>query len=170
MKTQSTPFTFNAALTPRQIKKAEALHQGWQPIRRAALFVLSRDSIDLAEALQYEPKAEALLELAQHIDEFLKWRAHETEMLTAAHARLWYVLGEEADRIQAGSAVDVEPDGELMDAASDSVSLVLDLSEAEAALLAQIAEREGRDPAATAASLLSAAIGRHAESVSGGAA
>ncbi|TCT20278.1 hypothetical protein [Thiobaca trueperi] len=163
-----TPFTFNAALTPRQIKKAEALHQGWQPIRRAALFVLSRDSIDLAEALQYEPKAEALLELAQHIDEFLKWRAHETEMLTAAHARLWYVLGEEADRILAGSAV--EPDGELMDAASDSVSLVLDLSEAEAALLAQIAEREGSDPDATAASLLSAAIRQHAESVSGGAA
>ena len=163
-----TPFTFNAALTPRQIKKAEALHQGWQPIRRAALFVLSRDSIDLAEALQYEPKAEALLELAQYIDEFLKWRAHETEMLTAAHARLWYVLGEEADRILAGSAV--EPDGELMDAASDSVSLVLDLSEAEAALLAQIAEREGSDPDATAASLLSAAIRQHAAAVAGGAA
>ncbi len=165
-----TPLTFTPALTPRQIKKAEALHQGWQPIRRAALFVLSRDSIDLTESLQYESKAEALLELAQHLDDFLKWRAHETELLTAAHARLWYILGEEADRILAGSVVDVEPDGELMDAASDSVSLVLDLSEAEAALLAQIAEREGRDPDATAASLLSAAIRQHVQTVAGGAA
>lgn len=101
-----TPTTFPAALNDRLLKKAEKQHQAWQPIRRAALAILRRDSIDLTAALQDEKSAEALLDFAQSLDDFMAWREDETKFLTAAHARLWLVLGQESERLLAAQSTE----------------------------------------------------------------
>ncbi len=85
-------ITFPAALTDRQVKEGEEIHQSWQPIRRAALVVLSRDSSFLSDGVKNDDTAETLLSLAEDIGDFLTWRENETKLLTAAHARLLAVL------------------------------------------------------------------------------
>jgi len=100
----SGDYTFPAALKDSQLDTIEQNHLSWQPIRRAALALLCRDADTLAAPLRAndDEAGQTLLYLAEQLDDFLAWRETETEMLKAAHARLWLTIAQEADRLEAG--------------------------------------------------------------------
>ena len=96
-------YTFGAAYGMDTIQNIEASHANWQPIRRAALYVLARTYDELAEPITQDdtPKAEALVYLAEQVGEFLEWRKREQELLEAANARLLLLLSQEVERLEA---------------------------------------------------------------------
>ena len=96
-------YTFGAAFGDDTVQNTEASHSAYQPIRRAALYVLARTYDELAEPITQDdtPKAEALVYLAEQVGEFLEWRKREQELLEAANARLLLLLSQEVERLEA---------------------------------------------------------------------
>lgn len=66
--------------------------QGWFPVYRLALEVLTKSSDELAEIANQDAGANALLRLHTHVADYLQWRQTDTEVLETALARLTLVL------------------------------------------------------------------------------
>ena len=96
-------YTFAPAFTADTVHSIERSHTNWQPIRRAAMVVLTRSYDDLAKPLvDDDEKSDTLIYLIEQIDEFLQWRERESKLLNNALARLHLVLMQEAERLEAG--------------------------------------------------------------------
>lgn len=92
---------FTAELTIEQIKAAEALDRSFAPVKRMALQLMTRDQEQLQASIQADDgTGEAMLELAEALETYLERRKAEDELLSSARARLWYVLGTEAERYE----------------------------------------------------------------------
>lgn len=100
---QATIRTFTAALLDSQLDTGEEARLSWEPVRRTALALLTRDYDSIAAPLRQndDEAAQALIELAERLDDYLELRDYETDLLKAARARIWLVLGQEADRLDA---------------------------------------------------------------------
>lgn len=83
--------SFEAAITKQECHEGEKKAQAFGLVRREAYAVLTRSAAQLLKGMDGEI-AEALVEVAENIDSYLKWREHETELLQAAYARVLAVL------------------------------------------------------------------------------
>lgn len=101
-------YTFRPALDEQTIHAIEDSHRTWEPIRRAALAVLSRSYDDLAEPLVKDDAdgAETLLYLLEQLEEYKAWRERETDLIGNALARLQMVLFQEAERFTTGETTE----------------------------------------------------------------
>lgn len=96
-----TGQAFTAELTPEQVQKGEDINRanGW--IRRAGLMVLTQEQDELAAAIRADDEgAEAMMHLAESLTTYLERQSHEADLLKSARARLFLVLGDEAERLE----------------------------------------------------------------------
>ncbi|MEA1050482.1 hypothetical protein U5801_11770 [Lamprobacter modestohalophilus] len=83
---------FEAELTDAQLEKGESVRRGWHAVHKLSLAVLTRDSDQLLDAVNDEERAEAFLQLLEHLKDYIDWRRHESDLLASAFARLAIVL------------------------------------------------------------------------------
>ena len=87
---------FSAAITKDEMYQGEKAAQNWGPTRRLAMAALTRSSSDLEDLSA--PAAEGIMEAAENLSKYLKWREHEAEMLEAALARMLVVIQAYSDK------------------------------------------------------------------------
>lgn len=95
--TTPVPPDFSALLTDDQLRQGLAVWSDFHPVYRLSMVILTRDAADLTARAADEEMAEALLNLLESLNDYLKWRVSETAMLESALARLVLVVKAVAD-------------------------------------------------------------------------
>ena len=90
--TDPVPPDFSALLTDEQLRQGLSVWSGFRPVYRLSMVILTRDAADLTARVADEAGAEALLNLLESLNDYLKWRVSETAMLESALARLVLVV------------------------------------------------------------------------------
>ena len=86
------PPEFSAMLTEDQLRHGFAVWRDFHAVYRLSTVILTRDAADLTARAADEEGADALLNLLESLNHYLKWRESETAMLESALARLALVI------------------------------------------------------------------------------
>lgn len=80
-----------AAIIQDELLNGEQAAESWSVTRRLALITLTKGSAQQLADMDAE-MAEALIEVVEHVTDYLKWRERETDLLKTAQARMLAVL------------------------------------------------------------------------------